>query len=156
MLDDPEMELSVTLTGDGADLPADFGAMVSIGTSDGNRLTPISNVEYAAIRPASGTTRYYTIREGKVYYTPGSVNPTLVYRRAIPPLTASNPTNWLLSLAPDVYLYGSLMQAAAFLAEDERLPLWKAAFDEAVAELRADGQSRKWGAGPISPRIRRA
>lgn len=155
LLEDPEMEVSATLTGDGDDLPADFGSMVSIGTADGHRLTPMSNVEYAAILPSSGTSRYYTIREGKVYYVPGSATATLVYRRTIPPLTAAAPANWLLTDAPDVYLYGSLLQASAFLAEDERVGLWRAAFDEGMTELRVDGTRRKWGAGPIAPRIRR-
>jgi hypothetical protein len=155
ILDDPEMEAVVTLTGDGADLPADFGSMISIGTADGYPLSPMSNVEYAAILPSSGVSRYYTIREGKVYYVPGSANPTLVYRRSIPPLTEADDTNWLLERAPDVYLYGALVQAEAFLAEDDRLPLWKGAFDEAIGELRSDGAKRKWGAGPLAPRIRR-
>ena len=155
LLEDPEMEVSVTLTGDGADLPADYGSMVSIGTADYNSLTPISNSEYAALLPISGVSRHYTIQAGKVYYSPGSVNPTLVYRRTIPGLSDANPTNWLLDRAPAVYLYGSLVQAEAFLAEDDRLPLWKGAFDEAVDELRTDGAKRKWGAGPIAPRIRR-
>lgn len=156
LLDDPDMEVSATLTGDGAALPADFGAMVSIGTADGNPLAQMANVEFSSIRPQSGTSRNYTIRQGRVYYAPGSANPTLVYRRSIPPLTASNSANWLLTRAPDVYLYGSLVQASAFLAEDDRLALWRSAFDEAIAELRSDGSRRKWGAGPLAPRIRRA
>lgn len=156
LLDDPEMEVSTTLTGDGALLPADFGAMISIGTADGNTLTPITNAAYAALRPSSGVSRYYTLREGGVYYYPGSANVTLVYRRSIPALSASNTTNWLLTRAPDLYLYGSLVQASAFLAEDERVGLWKTAFDEAIAELKSDGAKRKWGAGPLAPRLRRA
>lgn len=155
LLDDPDMEVSVTLTGDGAALPADFGSMVSIGTADGNPLTEMGNIEYAAILPISGISRYYTIREGKVYYVPGAANPTLVYRRRIPALTADNATNWLLDLAPDVYLYGSLVQAEGFLAEDDRVAGWKEMFDESINELRIDGARRKWGAGPIAPRIRR-
>ena len=154
-LDDPEMEVSTTLTGDGATLPADFGAMVSIGTADGNALSPITNQAYAALRPSSGVSRYYTIREGKVYYYPGSANVTLVYRRTIPSLSVTNATNWLLEMAPDAYLYGALVQASAFLAEDERIALWKSAFDEAIAELKSDGARRKWGAGPLAARIRR-
>src|SRR5688500_200640 len=59
LLDDPRMEVSVTLTGDGADLPSDFGSMVSLGTADGNPLSPMDNVEYSAIQPVSGTSRYY-------------------------------------------------------------------------------------------------
>lgn len=156
LLQDPEMEVSVTLNGNGADLPADFGEMVSIGTADGHPLAQMANVEYSAVRPTSGSARHYAIRENRVYYVPGSANPTLVYRRRIPPLTQASPTNWLLSLAPDAYLYGALVQASAFLAEDDRTGGWKASFDEAIGELRQDGDRRKWGAGTLAPRIRRA
>lgn len=156
LLDDPDMEVATPLTGDGASLPADFGSMVSIGTADGNRLTQMGPSEYAAVLPASGTSRYYTIREGKVYYTPGAANVTLVYRRSIPPLTEADDTNWLLERAPDIYLYGVLLQAEAWDANNEQAVGWKSLFDEAIDELRADGVRRKWGVGPISPRLRRA
>jgi hypothetical protein len=155
LLEDPDMEATASLTGDGDDLPGDFGSMISIGTADGYPLTPMSNVEYAAVLPSSGTSRYYTIREGKVYYVPGSANPTLVYRRTIPPLTSTDNTNWLLERAPDLYLYGVLLQAEAWQVNTEAAAGWKAMWDEAIAELRSDGAKRKWGAGPISPRIRR-
>jgi hypothetical protein len=156
LLEDPDMEVSTTLTGDGASLPVDFGSMVSIGTSDGYPLAQMGNEEYAAIRPISGISRYYTIRAGKIYYVPGSANPTLIYRRKIPALTSSNTTNWLLDRAPDVYLYGCLVQAFGWDMDDDRVAGWKGMFDEAINELRTDGARRKWGAGPIAPRIRRA
>ena len=156
LLQDPDMEVVTILTGDGAALPADFGEMIALGTSDGNRLTPISNVEYSSIRPLSGISRLYTIREGKVYYAPGSANPTLVYRRRIPALTSTNTTNWLLERAPDVYFYGVLLQANAWDVDNEAASGWKALWDEAIDELRTEGARRKWGAGPIAPRIRRA
>lgn len=156
LLEDPDMEVSTTLTGDGASLPADFGSMVSIGTADGYPLAQMGNQEYAAIRPISGVSRYYTIKAGKVYYVPGSANPTLIYRRRIPALTSSNTTNWLLDRAPDAYLYGCLVQAFGWDQDDDRVGGWKAMFDEAINELRIDGLRRKWGAGPIAPRIRRA
>ncbi|HEX8414015.1 MAG TPA: hypothetical protein VF637_09045 [Sphingomicrobium sp.] len=155
LLEDPDMEVSTTLTGDGADLPADFGEMISIGTADGNRLSPVSNVEYSAFRPSTGTSRLYTIREGKIYYAPGSANPTLVYRRTLPPLVEGG-TNWLLERAPDVYFYGVLLQANAWSVDTEAAAGWKNLWDEAISELRTDGARRKWGAGPIAPRIRRA
>lgn len=156
LLEDPDMEVSTTLTGDGASLPADFGSMVSIGTADGYPLSQMGNEEYASVRHISGIPRYYTIQAGKIYYVPGSANPTLVYRRKIPQLTSSAPTNWLLSRAPDVYFYGCLVQAFGWDTDDDRVGAWKSMFDEAIGELRADGAKRKWGAGPIRPRIRRA
>jgi len=158
-LDDPSMEVAVTgtATSDSTPLPADFGAMVSISTGNGD-LKAIGAVEYATYRPVSDIPRAYAIIDNALWFAPR--NPTtpytLVYRRRIPALTETAPTNWLLALAPDVYLYGALLQAEAFLAEDDRISLWKAAFDEAVSELITDGAKRKWGAGPIAPRIRRA
>lgn len=155
VLDDPKMEVSVTLTGDGADLPDDFGAMVSIGTSDGNPLREMGAVDYSSVYPLSGTPRFYTIREGKIYYTPGSTNPTLVYRQRIPALTENAPTNWLLALAPDAYFHSTLAEAYIWDHDEERAQFHKAAADEIISELRVDGERRKWGAGPIAPRINR-
>lgn len=160
LLDDPEMEAiwETAAAGDFTPLPADFGSMVSISTGDGPLLAT-GPVEFAAYDTTiTGAPRHYVIADGSISFWPGTstANIRMIYRRRLPPLTEAAPTNWLLSLAPDVYLYGALVQASAFLAEDDRLSLWKGAFDEAIAELRADGNRRKWGAGPLGPRIRRA
>lgn len=48
----------------------------------------------------------------------------LTYWRAIPALSASNTTNWLLNLHPDAYLYGSLLQSAPYLKDDSRITTW--------------------------------
>ncbi len=60
----------------------------------------------------------------------------MVYRSNIPAL-ASNSTNWLLTLAPDVYLYGALMEAAPYIHEDARVTLWAQGYVSAV-----DGRAR--------------
>lgn len=159
LLDDPNMEvrLSDTSYEEGVPLPEDFGAVVSITTGNGE-LRAMGAGEMAAYPANSGLPRAYGIVNGSLYFAPRNASTpyTLVYRRRIPPLTAESPINWLISLAPDVYLYGALLQASGFLAEDSRIPLWKAAFDEAISELVTDGARRKWGSGPIAPRIRRA
>jgi len=159
LLDDPNMEvtLSATAAGDATPLPADFGSMVSISTGHGV-LEAMGSVESAGYPSLSGDPRAYAIVNNALVFAPRNASTpyTLVYRRRIPSLTDAAPVNWLLSLAPDIYLYGALLQAEAFLSEDSRIDLWKAAFDEAVSELGTDGARRKWGAGPIAPRIRRA
>lgn len=159
LLDDPRMEVEATLVAAGnyATLPDDFGSMVSISTGNGY-LAAAGAVEFEAFDAAiTGTPRYYTIRDGAIGLWPASpsASVTLVYRQRIPALNPANQTNWLLTLAPDVYLYGALLQATAFDADDARVAGWKSMYDEAVAELRADGSRRKWGAGPIAPRIGR-
>jgi len=159
LLDDPEMEVvsESVATGTSTALPADFGEMVSISVG-GGALASMGPVEFAGIDSSvSGSPRFYNIVNRAISFAPANSTAAIrmIYRRNIPALTAAAPTNWLLTRAPDVYLYGALVQASAFLAEDERVGLWKNAFDEAVSELRSDGMRRKWGAGPLAPRIRR-
>jgi len=158
LLDDPEMEIATTLTAndEATPLPADFGEMVSISTGNG-ALQAMGPVEFAAVDPSiTGTPRYYSIVDQEIRFAPANstASISLVYRRSIPSLTADNPTNWLMTRAPDVYLYGALLHAEAYDPNDERVPLWKAAFDEAIGELRTDGARRKWGPS-MAPRIRR-
>lgn len=160
LLEDPDMEVisSSVAAGDATALPADFGSMVSISDGVGRQLKAIGPVEFAGIdRSISGTPIYYTLEDNSISFAPANATAAIrmVYRRTIPALSVSNTTNWLLDRAPDAYLYGSLVQAEAFLAEDDRLGTWKSAFDEAIDELRSDGHRRKWGAGPLAPRIRR-
>lgn len=44
--------------------------------------------------------------------------------------------HYLIVNAPDLLLYGSLLEAEAFIRDDPRIPLWKAAFDVAVQAYR--------------------
>jgi hypothetical protein len=61
---------------------------------------------------------------------------SLAYVRKVPALSDAAPTNWLLSSAPDVYLYGALMSAGPFLRDNEALVTFKALFDEAIEAIR--------------------
>lgn len=58
----------------------------------------------------------------------------LTYYAMIPAL-ASNSSNWLLAAYPDAYLYGSLLQAAPYLVEDERVATWGTLFTAALADI---------------------
>ncbi len=44
----------------------------------------------------------------------------LTYYQQIPALSTANTTNWLLTVAPDIYLYTSLLHAAPFLQDADR------------------------------------
>jgi len=58
----------------------------------------------------------------------------MVYRKTIPPL-AANSTNWLLTMAPDLYLYGALLEAAPYMKEDARIQTWGQGFANALSSL---------------------
>lgn len=84
----------------------------------------------------------------------------MVYRATLPPLgtgSGFNATNWLMTTAPDAYLYGTMLEAAAYLHEDERISTWSAGLASAVKELNALDQKSNYGAGPLTiRRVRRA
>jgi len=74
----------------------------------------------------------------------------IAYFQKLPDLTAAAPTNWLLSSAPDVYLYGVLMHMAPYLMEDERIGVWSSAFNKALLELERQRDMDEYGAGPLT------
>lgn len=71
------------------------------------------------------------------------------YWRRIPSLSSSVTTNWLLTDHPDIYLYGSLMQAAPYLKDDERIPVWQSRYDRAIESLHQATQDEQWGGGSV-------
>ena len=54
--------------------------------------------------------------------------------------------NWLTLNAPDVLLYGSLLEAEPFIKNDERIALWLNAYSSAIRKLQdADDRDRHSG-----------
>ena len=87
---------------------------------------------------ANGAPRLYTIVGGefRLLSAPDrAYGVELSYYKRLPPL-AQNSGNWLLAAAPDVYLYGALVQLG-ILTEDDRLGAWSAAYQQAAADLHA-------------------
>lgn len=158
LLRDPDQVVSATLSfiNGSASLPADFGQMIAFGPQ-GTKLEQVTPVEFGTYFSQAGDPRVYTVSGSKISVLPaqGSASTPIVYYRSIVPLSADSSTNWLLQRAPDVYLYGSLLQAEFYGWNDERLGFIKAAYDEAIGELRSDGENRRWGAAPLAPKLGR-
>jgi len=72
----------------------------------------------------------------------------MVYRSNIPPLS-SNSSNWLLTLAPDLYLYGALLEAAPYMKEDDRIQTWALGLTTALDGLNKLGTTAAFNAGPL-------
>ena len=92
----------------------------------------------AKAEDASGTPEFYAHVDGQfeLYPTPSEdTDFELLYYQEIPALGDSNTSNWLLEYAPDVYLYGSLIHSAPYLAEDARLAVWAQMYSAAVQNL---------------------
>ena len=155
LLCDPDQIVSATLTfiNGSASLPDDYGQMVAIGS----HLTQVTPGEFGNYDTLTGNPRVYTVDGIQLHVLPSTTSAIIPvsYYRSIPPLVSDSGTNWLLTRAPDLYLYGALLQAEFYGWNDERLATIKSAWDEGIAELRIDSERRRWGAAPLAPRIRR-
>jgi hypothetical protein len=89
---------------------------------------------------------HFTIMGSTIKTYPSSVaNLTLDYYKKIPALSSSNVTNWLLTRKPQVYLYGSLVHAAPFLDDDDRLQTYGALRKVALDSLRGTDVIARYG-----------
>lgn len=101
-------------------------------------LTPDALNEKRKSSSANGKPLFYTMigTEIQVYPVPsGDYTAELVYYAKIPALSDSQTTNWLLDFAPDIYLYGSLMQSAPYLQDDQRLSVWNALYAQKISDI---------------------
>jgi hypothetical protein len=120
-------------------------------------LSPVqfNDMRYSLIGDTTGLPRYFTVigQEMELLPVPDQdYELEIVYRKNIPALTEANTTNWLLTLAPDVYLYGTLREAAIYMQEDERAPLWAQGYASAVEGLNRLGLSASFNSGPLAMR----
>ena len=65
---------------------------------------------------------------------------SIIYYTRIAALTDSATTNWLLTNHPDIYLFGTLVEAEPYLKNDERMPMWSARLGKALNELKLQGE----------------
>jgi hypothetical protein len=139
-------------------LPSDFQSMRRIrltGITGKPRLEFKSSAQLDEYRygvgNVTGQPRYFTIFGDEIELVPTPDTDyavEMVYRKNIPAL-ASNSTNWLLTLAPDAYLYGTLLESAPYIKEDARIQVWAMGFSNAIDSLNRLGLTSTFNAGPM-------
>lgn len=71
--------------------------------------------------------------------TPDADYPFEVLYYELPPLLDDVvQTNWLTEYAPQLLLYGTLLEATPFLKNDERIPVWQSMYDRSAAMLNGE------------------
>ena len=138
-------------------MPADWLETVRFGITSGTtyRLELVSRDDMLEYRQntsdIAGIPKFYanigdTI---EVFPTPAAeYQMQLQYYAKTPALSDSNTTNWLLTDAPDIYLYGALVQAAPYLNDDARTQTWAALYSAAMQSMqKASDDTRFAGSG---------
>lgn len=144
-------------------IPADWVETIRMNVA-GTSTTPINLASIATIidkRAASndeaGTPLLYAHVRGEFELYPTPVEDTdieLLYYKKLDALSDSTATNWLLSEAPDVYLYGSLMHSAPYLADDARVAIWAQLYSAAVSNLIDSGEKAQFSGSGLKLKLR--
>lgn len=119
---------------------------INIGTGGGsNSRTTIYGRSYEYCRQywpdqtQTETPVFYTDYDYKHWLfapTPDSAYPVeIVYYELPALLDDENQTNWLTEFAPNVLLYGTLLEATPYLKNDERIPVWQQFYQMAAGAL---------------------
>ena len=73
----------------------------------------------------------------------------MLYYGRIPALSDIETSNWLLNDAPDVLLYGALLQSAPYLVDDARVQVWAGLYQSGVEALNIENEKARVS-GPLS------
>lgn len=143
-----QMLASTTITIDGElePLPADFLETRSIVLNTTpvrllNFRTIDSMAQYKAAFPAPSRPSEFTVIGNDFQFLPvpdTTYSATLTYYQSIPRLSEPLQSNWLLAKAPDIYLYGALINSAPYLKEDSRIQTWATYYQGAIDSLQVE------------------
>lgn len=151
-----------TLTGQYIQLPTDWAEGINLQLN----VNPVRVLDFVTTDQADRikARRYgdtdadaYTIVGSQLEVIPVVGDDTeieMAYYAKIPALSDSNTTNWLLTEWPDLYLYGTLVHAAPYLREDDRIATWKGLADQLTEEIRLSDERAKHSGGPLRARVR--
>jgi hypothetical protein len=135
------------------DLPTGFVQMREFHLTT-DPLTPLTYITPEMMsRIWAGSSRgkpeVFTVIADKVRLGPNpdaTYTTSMLYYKKITALSASATTNDMLTNNPDIYLYGTLLEATPFIMADERVGLWLAAFEKAVNDVQnQDNKDRHSG-----------
>jgi hypothetical protein len=149
------MEKTVTLSPDAFGaviLPDDYLEYRSVnpGVSGYGEMEMVDPGSQVGDYQGGGVGRRFSISGNVLQTYPAAGNGViLTYFARVPALSDANPTNWLLTLAPDLYRYGALLEAAPYMEEDARAATWKQYYDAAFNDLTSADTRARYATGRI-------
>ena len=95
----------------------------------------------------------YTIEGENFVFGPapsGTYTGTILYYQSFAALSADGDTNWILTNARGLLLYGALAESAPFLGDDPRLMTWAALYDDTADKIEKSNKRDRHPSGAMS------
>lgn len=128
-------------------LPTSFIGMRSLTVSAGGKSYPLTYVTPELIESETGQPTAYSIVGENIVFQNSSTGYTYTIVYYVPFAALSAGVNWLITNAPDVYLYSTLLEAAPYLNDDKKTALWGAMLTNAVDLLVKQDHGDRFGSG---------
>jgi hypothetical protein len=143
-----------SITGEYVAVPAGFLETKSfyLNTNPKKSLSYLpDDAQTDAYGAGTGTPRFFCVVGGNFRFAKvpdATYSSTLTYYTALTSVSAGgSAVNWLLTSHPDVYLYGTLLEAAPYLQDPATAGQWAAAYQAVMEDLRASDMRSRWGNG---------
>lgn len=147
-----------SITGEYVALPTDFleAKHFYLNTSPRQSLEVVSAGVMTDDYTTTAQPKYFSVEGTNFRFSPvpnATYTATLIYYAKPAALVASSQeTNTLFpTIAPDLYLYASLLEAEGFIQDDPRLATWAQAYQRGVDALNSSAKGSKHG-GPLTTR----
>ncbi len=136
----PAMQATATGSTSGSiAFPTRFLEIIRLACSDGNLswdLEYANNASYTTYSNRSDRPVVYSFLGNAIKTAgTGSASYTLDYYQAFEAFSADADTNWLLTNAPDAYLFGALLESAPFISDIPMVNGWYGMFKSTVSAL---------------------
>lgn len=153
---------TITIDSELETLPSDFLETRSLVLNTNpvralNFRTIDSMAMFKASNPQQGTPTDFTVIGSNFQLLPApdtSYSATLTYYQSIPRLSNTVASNWLLDKAPDIYLYGALINSAPYLKEDARIQTWATYYQGAIDALSTEDDRASTASAGLKARAR--
>ncbi|BAQ16909.1 phage adaptor protein [Methyloceanibacter caenitepidi] len=139
-------------------VPPRFVEMETLRLLTTPRITKVKYCNLATMdelrQETPGRPSRFTVHEEVEFDRPPDTEYTaeMIFYASPTPLSEENQSNVLLVRSPGAYLYGSLLHAAPFLDNDERIPTWRDFYEGIVDRLNMATQ-RARHSGPLLSRV---
>jgi len=107
--------------------------------------------------PDKATPAFYCIDAGKLLFHPMPASSVVIhfaYYQMVPPIGPTRDTNIFTEYHSDALLYGACLEAASYMVEDERIPVWESKYVAAVKGNNIDPSNVKKGSTPLVRRVK--
>lgn len=136
-------------------IPNDFieAKILMYGTLPLTRISDSKYLTLLAMSDAAGTPRFFTRIKDQIYLYPAAdyeADIHLVFYETQGPMVLDTDYTRTLLFAPDLYLYGALTAAQAYLIGDERLGVWAGQYNEAMAEVNGAAEGNEIDGSTVS------